>query len=379
MSTKPKVLIIENSIHVTGALKSVTRTAFDVRGRFDFMFVIPRGSMGRSWIEGKGFKKIFELRFIEISRRFISLLLYLPYLVLNGYRIARICRREKVDLIHVNDLYNLAVVTARWFGCKVPYITHIRFLPDKFPPRLFKFWLNTHLRFANQVVCVSHYLKDQLPDHEKIIVIHNELPVEERYPQGLPGHAFPTILYLSNVIRGKGHEFALQAFARIHHQFPKWQLRFVGGDMGLKKNAAYREELKLMANTLGIAHKITWVDFVEDVEREYRRADLVLNFSESESFSISCLEALYFGRPMIASRCGGPPEIIDDRETGLLVDNGNVDQMVEALFSLLSHPQLREEMGKRAAERVRVKFCVENTSYKLSKSYELALGMLKIS
>ena len=51
MKKKPVILIVENSIDVTGALKSITRTAYDLKGAFDFHFVIPKKSRGRTWIE----------------------------------------------------------------------------------------------------------------------------------------------------------------------------------------------------------------------------------------------------------------------------------------------------------------------------------------
>lgn len=98
---------------------------------------------------------------------------------------------------------------------------------------------------------------------------------------------------------GKGQDFALQSFAQVHETLPNWKLRLVGGDMGLKKNRDYIAKLKREAKRLNMERKIEWIAFTEDVELEYKQADIVLNFSESESFSITCLEALYFGRPLI--------------------------------------------------------------------------------
>jgi glycosyltransferase involved in cell wall biosynthesis len=376
---KPKILIIENSIDVTGALKSITRTAFDLKDFFDFQFIIPTQSRGKFWIEGKRFDTIYELPMKEVSYRFSSLILYIPFLIINTIRLSRIIRKNRIDLIHVNDLYNLLPVVYKMFGGAAPYVCHIRFLPDRFPKFLFNFWLRLHFHYSKRIIAVSQAVMHQLPIHSKIVVIHNELPVEERFPelneQNQEKEAF-TFLYLSNYISGKGQNFALLAFAKICNALPNWKLRFVGGNMGLKKNGYYKLELQRQARDLGISEKIEWIGFTEEVEREYKSADIILNFSESESFSITCLEALFYGRPIIATDCGGPSEIIEQNKTGLLVENRNIDAMAKALLLLAKNDSLRIKMGIEGRQSVREKFSIQNTSYKIRKEYRAILNHL---
>jgi glycosyltransferase involved in cell wall biosynthesis len=181
-------------------------------------------------------------------------------------------------------------------------------------------------------------------------------------------------LYLSNFMKGKGQNFALIAFAKIHHNLPLWKLRFVGGDMGLEKNREYLLNLKQEASHLKISEKIEWVGFAEDVEKEYKQADIVLNFSESESFSITCLEASYFGRPLIATDCGGPAEIIRPEETGLLVPNRKPEEMAIAMLQLALNEVNRERMGLKAREVVTEKFNFQNTTMKLQRLYQAAIS-----
>ncbi len=369
---KNKILIIENSIHLTGDLKSITRSSFDLSNHFEFLFVIPKHSKGRFWIENKGFSKIFELPMRELSRRLSSLVLYVPFLVLNSIRLKKILKTNNVDIIHINDVYNLLPVAIRLFGNSTPYVCHFRFLPDRFPALLLKFWLMLHFRFASKIVAVSENVRRQLPNHPKVIVIHNELPAEERYPNISNDHSEKAsygFLYLSNFMEGKGQALALKAFSRIHHQLSNWTLRFVGGDMGLAKNRKYREGLRELGKELGIDQKLEWCDFADDVELEYKKADIVLNFSESESFSITCLEAMFYGRPLIASDCGGPSEIVSHMTTGLIVENRNVAEMSEAMLSLATNPKLRLTLAKNAREQVRDKFSISNTSYILKDVY----------
>lgn len=369
--SKPRILVIENSIEMTGALKSITRTAYDLKEFFDFQFILPKKSRGRSWVEKLGVTTIHELPMLEISKRFSSLVFYFPLLVLNAIRLYGIVRREKISLIHVNDLYNLLPVLLHFAGVQVPYVCHIRFMPDRFPKWLFNVWFRLHARYASYIVVVSQSVKKMLPAHPKLVLVYNELPIEERYPDFKMPKNQPSkyFLYLSNIIEGKGQNYALEAFARINMGLPDWKLRFVGSDMGLKKNGIYKETLVSRAEILSITEKLEWAEFTYDVEKEYRNADIVLNFSESESFSITCLEALYFGRPLIATDCGGPAEIIDNMESGWLVKNKDVDEMTEAMLSLATNEVLRESFSVEGRVRSREKFSLEKTSFRFLDLY----------
>ena len=369
----PTVLVIENSIDLTGALKSITRTSYDLSSYFTFKFLIPQNARGRFWIENAGFTDIIEMPFRELSRRPFGILFYIPNLVRNAIRLKRIVRKENASLIHLNDVYNLLPVACRLLGGSTPYVCHVRFMPDRFPKLLFNTWINLHLKFAYKIIAVSQSVRAQLPDHPKIMVIHNEAPLEELLPYVRPDLRYSRaykFLYLSNFIEGKGQQFALTAFSHIHASLPDWKLRFVGGDMGMRKNKIYRDSLIETANKLGIAHKVEFAQFVADVEREYKNADIVLNFSESESFSFTCLEALFYGSPLIATDCGGPSEIIDDSQTGIIVPNKDVEKMQKAMLKLASDVTLRAAYSSKGRIVVRERFNINNTSYRLKNIYD---------
>ncbi len=375
MSFPKRVLIIENSIHITGALKSVTRVAFDLRHLYSFVFVLPLGSQGRFLVEKFGFTAIYELPMKELNRRVWSFLIYIPYLISNSLELRKLIRKENIDLIHVNDLYNLIPVVYKVSGGSKPYVCHIRFLPTSFPKSIFNLWLNLHLKFSERIIVVSLFLKNQLPSHDKIEWIPNELPIDEQYPPAdftTPKEVY-TFLYLANFIPGKGQNYALEAFARVKDTLPNWRLRFAGGDMGLQKNKMFRDQLKARAHQLMIDQKIDWIEFVEDTEHEYKRADIILNFSEAESFSITCLEALFYGMPLIATDCGGPAEIVDYNLTGLLVLNRDIDSMAKAMTQLANDRNLRIRFEESSRSISRNRFSLEKTSYRLYDVYKKAL------
>ena len=88
----------------------------------------------------------------------------------------------------------------------------------------------------------------------------------------------------------------------------------------------------------------------------YSSSDVVVLPSLSENFPVVALEAMSSGKPVIASRVGGIPELVSNNKNGILVSPGNVEQMVEALLRLLENPSLRNRMGDMGRKIVEEKF-----------------------
>ena len=366
MVDKKNILILENSIDVTGALKSIVRTCLYNTIEYHFIFVLPKKSNAGIWLKEQGFTHIEYLNTIELSRSWKRNFMYLPYLLMNAFKLKKIIRQNKVDLIINNDLYNLLPIALRLIGLTNRYICYVRFLPNRFPIVLYNFWIKLHLLHAFAIVAVSKHLAGFLPQSSKVHVIYNELPLESNV-HNLNVEREPAFLYLSNYIRGKGHEYALQAFSKISHQIPDWKLRFVGGDMGLDKNKKFLKELKELSSTLNIAEKCEWFGFTNNIENEYKSAEVTLNFSESESFSLTCLESLYFGTPVVASNSGGPAEIISHGVNGFLVENKNVDAMANAMYLIAMDTDFRKRVNEEGYKTVQESFSADKTSGKLFK------------
>jgi glycosyltransferase involved in cell wall biosynthesis len=367
MKPRLRILIIENSRHVTGALKSIFAMTQDLHDSFEFIFILPSGSAATPWIQSRSSTRVIEVPMKEIARSW-RVTCYIPMLFINAFRVKRIIQKEKIDIVHSNDVYNLIGPTLKFFGFKFKYLCHIRFLPGGFPPWLFNFWIRRQLAVAERILVVSDFLKNQVLHDPKIHRIHCRI-LSSSSDDSPPVRSGNTILYMANVIPGKGHDYAIRAFAQLHQKFPSWKLKIVGSDMGLEKNRRYINQLKAMAVKLQVADKIEWKDFVSAVVTEYKTADIFVNFSVSESFSMTCLEAQYYGCCAVATTSGGPAEIIDDCVSGFLVPVGDINAMIKALGQLMSDRQLRETMGANGARIVREKFGVEKTSWELKNVY----------
>jgi glycosyltransferase involved in cell wall biosynthesis len=146
-------------------------------------------------------------------------------------------------------------------------------------------------------------------------------------------------------------------------------LRFVGGDMGLEKNRKFKSELQRQAEQWGLTEQVQWEGFSERIRDEYIGASFVLNFSDAESFSMTCLESLYYGRAVIATDSGGPAEILGNENAGILVPVAEVTAMRAAIRLLIVNPDLRKEMEQNGYNRARNAFSLNTIINSIRKVY----------
>ncbi len=352
-----RVLILDNSVATTGAVLSAIAMANALKGEAICIFVLPDGSKVDGAIREAG-HEVITLPMVEIGRSFIRLATYLPMLLVNGLRFRQILARHRIDVLVANDYFNMLPLIVRLMLWPGRIVTIVRLLPKSQISVLNKLWLTSARLAANKVVAVSKAVLAQLPEALCAQLVY--FPVG----RGIDGASFSEpnqnrgcrFLYLANYIKGKGQDEALIAFSEMLKDAPEATLRLVGGDMGLEKNRAYRTHLEAQTREFGLAHAITFFGQVQDVEQEIRSADVILNFSKAESFSQTCAEAGLLGRPVVATRCGGPEEIVVDGHTGYLVPIADVQAMSNAMRTLANDAGLRHRMGRAAFEFTRQQF-----------------------
>ena len=138
---------------------------------------------------------------------------------------------------------------------------------------------------------------------------------------------------------------------------------------------AYLEQLKTQAQELGIASRVRFLPWQEDVWSVYAASDMVVHAStKPEPFGLVLLEAMAAGRPVIATRSGGVVDIVVDQETGLLVEPGNSDELAQAMTRLIEDHQLAQRCVQQAVDRVKSTFTMERNASQITQVYERLLG-----
>jgi glycosyltransferase involved in cell wall biosynthesis len=157
----------------------------------------------------------------------------------------------------------------------------------------------------------------------------------------------PTLLCVARMEPQKDHETLLAAFRRILVDRPA---RLVLLGRGAR-------ETHVRALTRGLpAGSVEFPAFAADPTPHYDAADVVVLASRWEGLGLALVEAAFRARPVVATRVGGIPEVVDDGETGLLVPPGDPRALADAVLRLLDDAALARHMGETAAQRVRARF-----------------------
>ncbi len=354
---REKIIILDGSVAVTGALVSAREMARVLRNDMDVALVLPNSAV----IEEdslQDFATVYRLPIRSLRRTVRDVLLYLPYLLVASVRLRFLLWRVGADALFLNDFYLIHGALVRLMGYRGTIISWVRIDPAAFG-RIAHVWLWAVGRVSDQVVAVSHHIQRLLYQILSSTVIYDPVTSEflpEPTPTECDGHAFA---YLGNYIAGKGQDVAIEALAEVVRICPDARLEFHGSDMGLEKNRAYRRSLEQRTVELGLEKSVSFGDFIAAPRSALIGKFCALNLSRSESFSRTVLEASACGLPVIATRCGGPEEIIDDGKTGFLIPVGDSKSCAEAMITLCTTPGLSKCMGAAGRKLVMEKFCPE--------------------
>ena len=262
--------------------------------------------------------------------------------VLWGYaRVLRILKPRKV--IHTNWHHALLLLPFLRPGRDL-YWVH-EFVPNLPQYRRVFGWFAQKL---NCFVCISQAVASSLRqlgiDEVKIRVIRNGI-IDPASTTLTPQRAAAfRIGIVGQIGAWKGHDDLLDAFAIVHEKHASCELHVFGeGDI------AYREELERKSVGLGVAEQVTWHGFLKDRWHIYSKLDLCVVPSRSpEPLGLSAIEAGFSGLPVIATRRGGLPEVVEHETNGLLVEARRPAELAGAMCRIISDPLLRERLASNA-------------------------------
>ena len=176
------------------------------------------------------------------------------------------------------------------------------------------------------------------------------------------------IIFAGRLIECKGIPFLVKGFEQIINNNINAKLFLVGDGEEENKLKEYISELNLKQHVVFLGYKTNPQAFI-------RKADLLVLPSSEEGFGRVLLEAMDDGTPVIGTRIGGMPEIIEHGVNGLLVNYGDVDNLKRSIIEILKNNSLREKIIQGGYDTINSKFRVETYQGKLENIYDTLLGV----
>lgn len=295
--------------------------------------------------------------------------------------LTRFIRRRRVSLVHSNTLATLIPGLAAMLARR-PQVWHVHEIVAQ--PRAVAYLLATcssaasTLVVANSRATADHYRQTRLASSTPIEIILNG--VEESRLRADPNTSLRFLVgagpedtvftLVGRVNRLKGHSVFIEAATLLVTEVEGARFLIVGDSFAGQEHLSEMVDQRIEASEV-LRGRMIRVPHVAQVGAVYAASDVaVVPSTEPESFGLVAVEAMAAGLPVIASRIGALPEVVEDGRTGILVPPNSAVRLSAAMKRLVESPSERAEMGWAGRERFESHFRVERYVAEFTKLYE---------
>ncbi len=288
--------------------------------------------------------------------------------------------RESLDLIELPEVF----IPPGWLD-GVPYVVRLHAaawtchrlfgepsaLADAIEMRMERSTLKRAAGISSPSNFLANYIRQTCRVSQPIEII--PYPIDTtRFAPGACRDDPPLILFVGRIEKRKGADVLLQAIPLVRQKFPDCQFVFAG---------SMSAELNSLARNAGEGRgeggvRLLGVRPRDELVQWYQRASIFVAPSLWDNSPNTVYEAMSCGTPVIATRVGGIPELVDDGATGLLVPPRDANALADALIDLLRDPARRLEMGRRGREKAVGEFSLPAILNQTLKFYQNALVRL---
>ena len=288
-----------------------------------------------------------------------------------------ICQQTDIIYIHLSDggsLLRKAIIALIALIFHKPVLMHTHgaefHVTYSHLPQLAKQCLNVIFRWCNGFIVLSNTWKDFYVlnlglNQEQVFVLPNPTELPEQIPQRL-NVSKVTLLFCGRVGERKGTFDLIKAFAKLPQEIQNHSQLTIAGDGDLQTARNFVEKFNLTA----YINFVGWVNS-EDRDKLLAKADIFILPSYNEGLPMAILEAMGWGLPVITTPVGGIPELVIPGKNGLLITPGDIQELSQAMQSLIKNETLRLSLGKDARATV-TPFDVHNYFGQLSDIFSQA-------
>jgi glycosyltransferase involved in cell wall biosynthesis len=231
--------------------------------------------------------------------------------------------------------------------------------------------------FATKIVAVSEGLMKYLIDlsivgKNKFCTIYNGIDIlkiskhSSTYDRNIFGVSENNILIgsIGNLKEAKGYDILIKVAKVVTEKYDNCRFMIAGNIDSL-----VYDELLYLRKGLSLDSYVIFTGYLENVEEYLQMIDIFLLTSNSEGFSLATIEAMNAGIPVVATRCGGPQEIISHKNNGLLADVGDELSLAREIFRCIEDTNLKNILVDNAKKLVSERFNVTSMVDKYIKMY----------
>jgi glycosyltransferase involved in cell wall biosynthesis/predicted deacetylase len=281
----------------------------------------------------------------------------------------RVLRAAAPDVVHANALEGGRAVTCAARRLGVPLVCHLRFPPDEKTTR----WMFRGLPKPDLFVFNSRALRldagaqiaRAYPGAEQR-TIYNAVDLDAFRPSPAETRRTVRVGIIANLSEIKGHGDFLRMAKLLVDRGAPCEFWIVGGNFS---DSAYERTLHALVAELGIGHLVRFLGFRADMPALISDLDIIVSSSHYESFGRSLLEAMVCERPVVATKVGGVPEVVEDGVTGLLTPPRDPAALAAAVERLAGDPALRARMGRAGRVRAIQRFSTDTCATQLIEVY----------
>jgi len=306
-------------------------------------------------------------------------------------RLARLIRKVRPHILHTHTAKAGAVGRAAALlagNARPPVVVHtfhghvLRGYFDPLRTRAFRQLERTLARSTTALVAVSPQVRDDLVELDvapatRFAVVRLGIELDQRVSPGSNGRGETrrvlgigerpfTVGWIGRMTGIKRTDDVLLAFKSLRERGVDARLCLVG-------DGPDRDQVERRAHELGVMRETLFLGYQEQVASFFAAFDVFVLPSANEGTPVTAIEALAAGKPVVATRVGGIPDVVRDGEDGFLVAPGDVEALADRLAELATDDALRERMGKAARARVRERYSVERLVDDVDRLYRSLL------
>lgn len=280
----------------------------------------------------------------------------------------------KVQLVHVHSasygsFYRKSIIIrlCKILNTKVILHTHGAGFKDFYNglSNFKKKYVEKTLKMPYKIIVLSNSWKEfygTLTSKEKIEVVYNSVDVPEYIQR--ENNVNVTGLFLGRIGKRKGVYDLIEAIKKLKLKGVNFKILIAGdGEIEEAKKIVQQEDINNYIEILG------WID-KKQATNYLKECDFYILPSYNEGLPMSVLEAMSYSLPVITTKVGGIPEVVNN-ENGILIEPGNIEQLANAIKNIVVDAELRNKLGKQAHETIQEKFNMENFIEKIDQMYRL--------